>query len=176
MSAPRPPKYGSKTQGIRKAKSREDVSMGHHIREGDKRPYLSPSDLESKSPQQSLSSRFLRRRNSQEVIKDLKVLTVPSGCRAVSPNPQKRKWSNKTNSTENLQTSVEEDDNDSGSLHPPLLVPPPPNTSSSHYDYQEGEEDLENPIDYSTLEEDTPLTIDSPLHLILQALLNKEYV
>ena len=176
MSAPRPPKYGSKTQGIRKAKSREDVSMRQNIREEERRPYLSPSNLGSKSPQRSISSRSSKRRNSQEVIKDLKELTGQSGHRAVSPNPQKWKWSHKTGSTENLQTSVEEDDNDSGSLHPPLLVPCAPNTSLSYYDCQEGQEDLESPLGYPTLEEDTPLTVDSPLHLILLALLNKEYV
>ena len=46
----------------------------------------------------------------------------------------------------------------------------------SHYDYQEGQDDLESPLDYPTLEEDIPLIIDSPLHLILQAFLKKEYV
>ena len=37
-----------------------------------------------------------------------------------------------TGSTENLSISVEENDNDSGSLHPTIFVPPPPNTNFSH--------------------------------------------
>ena len=45
MSALCPPKYGSKTLEICKSKPREDVSMRQHNREGERRLYLSPSDL-----------------------------------------------------------------------------------------------------------------------------------
>ena len=174
---------------MRRARSREELStfgVGMHR---ERETYLySPRRELNKSPQHGDSSQSMRIRQREDVVSDLKKLTVGTQRQKTRTNP----------SPKNLPTGMHdegEDTIDGSPIPAPIhLIPVPsdytsnvstiPSVSYLNEDEKEGERenDFESSLDCSfqdredTETDEPPLTIDSPLCLIAQALVDKKFV
>ena len=165
-------RYGSKTEGMRRARSREDINTNTTRHQSEKAQGNFSYETRSKSPLQhspysslSNSSSSYRRRATQDVIGDLKRLSAEDGPqkqRSITPQPKKLKSRFNTGSIENLTLTEEEET--TGGWQPHVFITPSTPTSN-----QDGDNDIESPLDFYPT-----LSLASSSHLILDALFDKE--